>query len=232
MNAHVVKFSLQTKSFVKRILGYRGWNSDVDQLALIKDPHVIFDIGANVGQTAMRYRVIFPDARIFSFEPVLETYTKLQKLFAGDKQVETVQTAISDECSTMPMYIQNDSLLNSMLKPSGDWTDTKETIRVPATTIDTFCEERRIDQVDILKVDVEGSELAVFRGAEEMFRRRAIRNVFTEVYFSPAYSGMPLFSDLDKALKDKGFILYGLYSLTPACEGYLLNGNALYRLTS
>jgi hypothetical protein len=103
MNAHVVKLSHQTKSFVKRILGYRSWNSDVDQLALIKDPHVIFDIGANVGQTAMRYRAIFPNARIFSFEPVPETYKKLQTSFAGDKLVETIQVAVSDECSTVPM---------------------------------------------------------------------------------------------------------------------------------
>jgi hypothetical protein len=116
------------------------------------------------------------------------------------------------------------------LKPSGDWTETKETITVPATTIDRFCAEHGIDQVDIMKVDVQGSELAVFRGAEGMFQRKAIRNVFTEVYFNPLYSGMPLFSDLDAALKDKGFTLYGLYSLTPAREGYLLFGNALYRL--
>src|ERR1700722_5431100 len=146
MKAHIVMLSLQTKSFVKRILGYKGWNSDVDQLALIKDPHVIFDIGANVGQTARRYRVIFPNARIFSFEPVPETYTKLQTLFAGDKLVETVQAAISDECSIVSMYIQNNSLVNSLLRPSGDWTETKETIKVPATTIDRFCEERGIDK--------------------------------------------------------------------------------------
>jgi FkbM family methyltransferase len=230
MTAQIERLSFHAKLSIRRILGYRSWNSDVDQLKLIKDPHVIFDIGANVGQTAMRYRAIFPNARVFSFEPVPETYKKLQMSFADDKLVETIQVAVSNECSTVPMYIQTGSEQNSLLRPSGDWIKTKETITVPTTTVDTFCAERGIDQVDIVKVDVEGSELAVFRGAEEMFRRNAIRNVFVEVYFNPLYSGMPLFSDLDAALKDKGFKLYGLYSLTPACEGYLLFGNALYRL--
>src|SRR5271170_7871413 len=106
MIARVEELSNQAKSFVKRILWYQSWNSDVDQVELIKNRHVIFDIGANVGQTAMRYRAIFPNARIFSFEPVPETYKKLQTSFAEDKLVETIPVAVSDECSTVLMYIQ------------------------------------------------------------------------------------------------------------------------------
>lgn len=51
MNVHILKVSHQVKSVVRRILGYQAWNSDPDQLQLIKDRHVIFDIGANVGVT-------------------------------------------------------------------------------------------------------------------------------------------------------------------------------------
>ena len=63
-----------------------------------------------------------------------------------------------------------------------------------------------------------------------MFRRSAIGNVFVEVLFSSLYAGVPLFCDINAALKDKGFTLYGLYSLSPGYEGYLMWANALYRL--
>jgi Methyltransferase FkbM domain len=96
--------------------------------------------------------------------------------------------------------------------------------------VDAFCKQKGIDSVDILKVDVEGSEAAVFRGAEGLFQKRAVRNVFTEVYFNPLYVGMPIFADLDAHLKAKGFRLHGIYSLTPSYEGHVLGGNAFYRL--
>lgn len=191
---------------------------------------MIIDIGANEGQKAIRYRGLFPNARIFSFEPVPDTFQILRSRCVGDQQVETIQAAVSDECSTAPMYIVRHNVGNSLLKPVGHWTETKATITVRTITVDEFCEERGIDSIDILKVDAEGSESAVFRGAEGLFRKRAIRNVFTEVYFNPLYSGMPLFADLDAILKAKGFRLHGIYSLTPSYEGYVLGGNAFYRL--
>ena len=124
MNVHLFRLWQEVKSIPQRIVepGYRRWNSDLDQLVLIKDPRVIFDVGAHVGQTALRYRAIFPKARIFSFEPAPETYKVLQKSLTADKLVETIQAAISDECSAKPMYILRHSEDNSLLKPEGDWT--------------------------------------------------------------------------------------------------------------
>jgi FkbM family methyltransferase len=232
MNVGMFRLYHRIKSIPQRLLGYRNWNSDLDQIALIKDPRVIFDIGANVGQTALRCRVLFPEAQIFSFEPELEAYKALQKRFAADKLVETIEAAVSDERSVVPLYILKHSEVNSLLKPEGDWTETNAAIKVRTTTVDEFCVERRINQVDIMKLDVQGSELAVFRGTEKMFRRKAIRNIFVEVMFSPMYSGGALFCSLDALLRQKGFRLCGLYSLSPDHDGWLLFANALYRLAS
>jgi len=72
--------------------------------------------------------------------------------------------------------------------------------------------------------------LAIFHGAIETFQKRGVRAVFTEIYFDPVYSGMALFGDLDGELRNHGFRLHGIYSLTAGTDGHLDFGNALYYL--
>ena len=103
-------------------------------------------------------------------------------------------------------------------------------IEIRTDTVDDFCAANSISSIDILKVDVEGMEARVFAGASAMFRKRAIRLVFAEVFVSPSYQDMPLFWDLHAVLADAGFILYGLYSLIRQPNGYLESANALYTL--
>ena len=55
-----------------------------------------------------------------------------------------------------------------------------------------------------------------------------MRAVFTEVNFDAVYSGMPLFADLDVELRNHGFRIHGIYSLTAGVDGHLDFGNALY----
>jgi hypothetical protein len=85
-----------------------------------------------------------------------------------------------------------------------------------------------VSRIDILKVDAEGAEARIFRGAEEMFSRGAVLSVFVEVYFDPVYEGMPLMWDLHAQLRGAGFRLHGLYSLVSGRNGLLSYGNALY----
>lgn len=230
MNARLLTARHALKSVVQRALGHQSWNSDEDQMAIVSSPRIILDIGANIGQTATRYRAMFPEAHIFSFEPDPETFKKLEAACAGDTRVSPIPLALSSRQESVPMYIMAHRELNSFLKPSGDWARTEKVIEIQSTTVDMFCHERGIEQIDILKVDVQGAELAVFRGAAGMFQKRAVRAVFTEVYFDPVYTGMPVFADLDGELRSHGFRLHGIYSLTAGSDGHLDLGNALYYL--
>lgn len=219
------------RSSGNRILGYHSWNWAEDQLRLVNDPRVILDIGANLGQAATRYRAMYPYAEIFSFEPVPDSVKALRSRFAADEHFQAHQLAVSDNCSDVEMYLQFECQCNSLLKPA-EARKHKDTMTVRSITVDQFCHDNGIQRIDILKIDAEGSERAVLIGAEEMFGKRAIRSVFIEVYFEPVYSGMALFTDLDTVLRNKGFGLYGLYSLTPARQGdgHLQFANALYRM--
>ena len=133
--------------------------------------------------------------------------------------------ALSDQISKAELNIGAVSITNSLLRRE---TDTGEAIEVQTDTLDHFCSEHGISNIDILKVDVEGAEDRVFRDAKDMLSRRAIRSVFVEVYFRPVYDGMPMFWDLNAQLSNFGFGLRGLYSLSSSHDGLLSFGNALY----
>jgi FkbM family methyltransferase len=212
------------RTFAKKALGIDAWNSDDHQRQLVTDAKTIFDVGANVGQSAKTYRRLYPLAQIWSFEPFPATYETLRHSVADDK-FHPVALALSDRISTTELNIGAVSITNSLLRRQ---SDTGKTIEVQTDTIDHFCGERGIDSIDILKVDVEGAEDQVFTGANEMFSRGAIRSVFVEVYFRPVYESMPLFWELDARLNRFGFGLCGLYSLNSARDGFLSFGNALY----
>jgi FkbM family methyltransferase len=216
--------TISIRSLAKKALKIDSWNSDDDQARLVAGAQVVFDVGANVGQSAKTYRRLYPHADIWSFEPFPTTYEHLCRSLA-DEKFHPVALALSDQITKAELNIGAVSITNSLLRRE---TDTGEAIEIQTDTLDHFCNEHAISNIDILKVDVEGAEDRVFRGAKDMLSRRAIRSVFVEVYFRPVYDGMPMFWDLNAQLSNFGFGLRGLYSLSSSRDGLLSFGNALY----
>ncbi|MCU1301769.1 MAG: hypothetical protein JWQ87_2053 [Candidatus Sulfotelmatobacter sp.] len=143
----------------------------------------------------------------------------------SDQRFHPIAMALSDQISNTTLNIGAASITNSLLRRQ---TDTGKTIEIHTDTVDHFCSEHGISSIDILKVDVEGAENRVFKGAQKMFSQGAVRSVFVEVYFDPVYEGMPLMWDLHAQLGESGFRLRGLYSLYAGSSGLLSFGNALY----
>jgi FkbM family methyltransferase len=212
------------RKLAKKALGIQSWNSDDDQKRIIPDAQIIFDVGANIGQTAKGYRQLFPHAEIWSFEPFPDSYESLRRSLSDDR-FHPERLALSDRVASASLNIGAASFTNSLLRRG---TDTGQAIEIKTDTLDHFCSEHGISSIDILKVDVEGAEDRVFRGARSLFSRCAVRAVFVEVYFKPVYEGMPLFWNLQDQLSHLGFSLFGLYSLMATRNGSLSFANALY----
>lgn len=140
-----------------------------------------FDVGANVGQTAAAFRTAFPEAEILCFEPVQTTWRQLEETIDRLPRVRAFNLALSDSSGEAVMHTYESSLLSS-LEPNAlytrDRTATTETCRTD--TLDTFCAAQGIDTIDLLKIDTEGHDLNVLRGAEGMLGDRRIGFVLTE----------------------------------------------------
>jgi len=146
-----------------------------------------FDVGANVGQTAREMLEEFPHARVYSFEPHPVSCERLREIV--DPRFSAHMLALSDQNAVVPFYEYAEtgggSHINSMIPNSHFPTHFRfntraKKITAQSTTIDTFCDEHSIAKIDVLKLDIEGGELAALEGARGMFQQGRIRFVYLE----------------------------------------------------
>jgi hypothetical protein len=90
----------------------------------------------------------------------------------------------------------------------GNITETREVVLAEMVKLDDALNKREI--VDLLKLDVEGYELEVLKGAEKILPNTKI--IMAEVWFSESYKNAPYFSDIDEYLRKNNFVLLNLYN--------------------
>lgn len=155
---------------------------------LIEDAQSILDIGANCGVFAAMCAMRFPGATIHAFEPSAALQPTLA-LNCTAPNVSVHQLAVGDRNGTDTLYIHPGSQQVNSLQPSAveaflpaDEIDTQATRCV---TVDSFIAHHAIDPVDVLKVDVQGWEGAVLRGARHALG--SVRYLFLEAtWLDPA----------------------------------------------
>jgi FkbM family methyltransferase len=221
--SEVTEFMYST-SWYKRILrtlgveikhfdfGLDPW-ADLSELFRGKQAKVLFDVGANRGQTSLQMAAILPGAKILAFEPNPEVFPELQRAVADLPQVTAHPIAFGAEQTRIPLNICASSLNTSLLHYSRE--DGKDRIvqqvEVAVDTVDHFCIEHGIDSIDLLKTDVQGYDLKVFQGAKGMLETGRIHAVFCEVNFHKLYDGQCSFEEIYAYLKSYGFYLSGFY---------------------
>jgi FkbM family methyltransferase len=216
-----VKRSFRTLGFqIRRIPAQYACHlhSFPDQRAILAERavDVILDVGANIGQSVIRYRWLFPDAVIHSFEPVPEAFEELKRRTADDVNAHVWSLAVSDETGTVRFNSNRMSDTSSLLPTRADHADdihlgTQAVLDVASTTLDEFCSTHDIRRAAILKLDVQGGEALVLRGARQLLQRQALDLILTEVWFDAPYVGAPHFCEIDTTLRSYGYQLYGLY---------------------
>lgn len=214
------------KKFIERLTGYWIWKRihlptgtdlevDLEKINL-SGSKIVFDVGANIGQTALYYNKIFKSAHIYSFEPVKKSFEEL--LYRTKNlpkiQAENIGFGEKDEKIEITLDINPTSTSNS-LKPelmNNDQNGGKEVLKI--CKIDSFCKERNIDNIDFLKIDTEGWEIQTLLGAEKLLSERNIKAILCEVGFTKENRRNTPFQDLNSFMADKGYFFYGLYDIS------------------
>lgn len=167
---------------------------------------VIFDGGANFGQWAMEMftRLAHADPRFFLFEPQLACQEVLSKLpmkktvvriALGDQSGEAVISGAAPGHGAASLFERHDTYFEDM---------TAHQERVSVTTLDNFVSRNRIDRVDLLKLDIEGSEIGALRGGEASLRDGIIRVIAFEFGSANIYS-RSFFRDFWELLSPHGY---------------------------
>lgn len=130
---------------------------------LLKNPKTIIDVGANIGWYSIMLAKLYPKCDVYAFEPMPETYDMLfRNIYENDlvSQIYTFNVALSDETSKVEFaYYPNFPGASSMRK-----NIKGKSIKV---VVDAYpLKNYFFDSIDLIKIDTEGSELYVLKGAE------------------------------------------------------------------
>jgi len=230
------------KNFLKRFLKKLGYKLsrnpkelllDNDPLIAVKsksgnDGIILFDIGANIGQTIDKMRSSFSNATIYSFEPSKNSFKKLESKYLQEKNIRIYNTAIGSEKGKLNFNQYTWSAMDSFLTRSYGTTEIADSYFVNITTVDDFCQENNISYINLLKTDTEGYELNVLKGASKTFDEKKIQFVLVEIFFNENYIGQSSFGDIWNYLIEKEFELVRFYDVTYTNEGIASKTDALF----
>ncbi len=184
---------------------------DIRQLTTTNRP-VIFDVGANVGQSVRRFQRHFTRPIIHCFEPGTESFEKLYARTAKMPDIVLNNIALGPMSCSANFMENTSSNMSSLLKVGPDgWGNVKRTYRVKVDTLDNYCIANLVDKIDVLKVDTQGFELQVLKGGEQLMRQHRIKLILMELIFCNMYESIPEPDDIYRYLIDRGFSLVTFY---------------------
>lgn len=190
--------------------GWRFLREYIEQ----ESPRVIFDVGAHEGTYTLRINKQDPSIRVYSFEPVAKTYETLQRNVAGLNNILPFKLALSSNIGPMTIYTNSKiQAINTLQKviDSPDFSyDGSEIVEV--STVDQFCKDHNVTHIDMLKIDTEGHDLEVIRGAREMISAKKIDVIQFEFGTLNTFSHTYIY-DFSQYLKPFGYELYKIKPL-------------------
>lgn len=139
-----------------------------------KKNDVVIDIGAHIGlMSVICAKLVGAQGKVYSFEPTPKTYSILQKIIKLN-HVESIvlplNKAVSDQKGSLPFYIDDYEGSNANSLVINNHRE-RHAISIDLTSVDIFYQEFNIEKIDILKIDAEGTELDVLKGAIQVIKK-------------------------------------------------------------
>lgn len=198
------------------------WGQDLtrDLLRTVPpDLRTVLDVGANRGQAARQFLQLFPRATVHSFEPNPSAAAQLRAL-ADTGRLQVHVCALGESEGEMTLHLAEDDVGSSLLPWSagvapgqyGAWTRPAGAIRVPVWRLDAMWDELSPAAPAVLKVDTQGFDLQVLRGAGERLRPPSVAAVQVELNFADYYEGQGAAADVIALLVARGYAPVGFYS--------------------
>lgn len=194
----------------------------------------VVDIGANRGQFALVSRHCCPAARVFSFEPLAGPVATFRRIFAGDSSVVLHECAIGSERGQGTIHVSaredSSSLLPITVKQTSLFPGTGEahTEQIRVERLSSCVSKEELASPALLKLDVQGYELNVLRGCEDLLS--SFSHVYVECSFVELYEGQALAWEVIEFLQQAGFQLLGVYNMTYDRDGAAIQADFLFGL--
>jgi FkbM family methyltransferase len=201
----------------------------------------VLDVGSHKGETFRHFSNLIPgDLTYFGFEPNPESFAALSGIAESasntSRSVSFFPTAVGATSESVVFRIAKASEVSGILVPetellervpSGDH-ELKATVEVDQICVDDFIERNQLGSVDILKIDTEGYDLEVVRGAVNSLRRGLVDVVVCEVFFVKYRENQAFFWDIATELASLGFSFVNLFDARNTSQARLYTANAIW----
>lgn len=175
---------------------------------------IIFELGAHIGQDTEKLIIQFPKSTIYSFECDPRNINTIKNKSLINK-INLIECAIYKEDGNMqfyqsdghpPQHDRNNTASSSLYKPTGhlkkwDWVKFRPPIRVKTRSLDSFCKEKNINNIDFIWCDIQGGEYDMILGAQNILK--STKYLYTEYSNTELYEGQKNMNDLLAILPGK-----------------------------
>ena len=194
----------------------------------------VIDAGANRGAFTDAFLRLHRPERLVLVEAIPELALKLREKYSDDARISVLAAALSDRNGETRFEINRSEASSSLLpidprnsKWFGRDLTVASSISVPTMTLPELMTRENLENVDLLKLDLQGAERLVLTGGADALDR--VRVIYAEVFFAPLYAGAWLFWEMNEFLSGRGFKLCGLSNIVHAADGDLVQANATFR---
>ena len=218
--------------------------NDIYKLKIENNEPIIIDVGANRGQSIERFLKIFKSPKIFAFEPNPEIFKQTNQKYKDYKNITINNLGIAKNECNMPLNVTINSGNSSFhdLTKDSEWLKIRskqfnttpdnyitKKVNVNCTTLDNYCEQEKIENIDILKIDTQGFEDEVLLGSNNLIKEKKIKFIEVEIMFDQVYTKTMSFNDIESKLHNN-YKLYGIdyQGFKNLSEGYMFAMDALY----
>lgn len=230
------------KIMIKKFFSFFSFSikKDIDYIELIKkliykiDP-TIFDVGANKGQSIIKFKKLFPKSTIHSFEPnkneteLLKKYNSqsviINNVAVADKNYNTTLNVTKGHSgwSSIKKINMSSRWVKSRLKSLKIKKNFLSRQNIKCVSLDYYCKINNIKNIDILKIDTQGFEKEVIKGAKQLLKKQRIKIIIIELIFSKIYGKSINVLDIEK------FLIPNSYKLVSVSEGGNIINNMLFQ---
>ena len=233
------------KSIIKKAVRLTGKsivpaNNYLEQLEPVKynwlknkNIKTIIDIGSSDGGFIRRFRSVFPEAMIYSFEAMPDAFNRLNTKLAADKKLKTFNVALSNYKGEVDFYKSSNEGSSSLLqmeeihKINFPNSAKNELIKVKCDLLDNYLTEIKIESAVLMKLDVQGAERLVLEGAVNTLEKVDV--IYSEVNFQELYKDAVLITDLILLLKKYNFNFAGIENIYQSLiDGSYTHGDAIF----
>lgn len=176
--------------------------------------NTLIDVGANKGQFSLAFRGLRPDAIVHAFEPLQAAALTFEALFRDDPRVHLHRCALGAEDTTARFFVADRADSSSLLRPNANQerafnVRAMSEVEVPVRRLDSCLSLDDLPRPILMKVDVQGGEMAMLRGCRNLSQ---VDFIYVELSFVELYDGQPLFDDVYAFLVTNGFRLAGVFN--------------------